>query len=78
MYLKEISQIIYTPGMKDSDRPITVKTYTDHKLIWEGKAKDLQSADIIEASWHVVEIVVDHNDTSATNDYNKGKIIYVI
>lgn len=80
MYLKDLAEIIYTEGTARIDVPITVKTFADdNKVLWRGKAEDLQYWYDIE-KWIVVEVLIDHSIPEEQNlaDYNKGKIITVI
>lgn len=83
MYLKELAKVIYTKGTTDEDRHITVRTENNagcpHKVLWEGKAKELNTMQNI-GGWIVVEVLVDRSIKNETNlpDYNKGKIITVI
>ena len=75
MNLIDLSKILY------KNSRVTVMTYfrvgDARRLLWEGRAADLQNWNRI-GSWIVVEVLVDHNDMSEIADYNKGKIILVI
>lgn len=83
MYLKDLAKVIYTKGTCDENRHITIKTEHSagcpHKVLWEGKAKELSTMQNI-GGWIVVEILVDRNikNEEVLPDYNKGKIITVI
>ena len=62
------------------DVPITVRTFGEvERVLWEGKAKDLQNWDNIKG-WIVVEVLIDKSRPEEKNlpDYNKAKIITVI
>ena len=74
MYLKNLTKIIYP-----SDTPIKIIHLGLNKILWEGKAKDLQYWDKIDG-WIVVEVLVDHDSDPHDRlpDYNKGKIIKVM
>lgn len=72
MYLKKLANIIY------ENSSIIVKPYSTNRILWQGKAKDLKNWSDINRGWYVVEILVDHSDTSEIADYNKRKIITVV
>ena len=78
MYLKDLSKIIYDEGTASENRDIVVKTHSEGKVLWEGKAKDLQSMDNI-GGWLVVEILINEStEKEDIPDYNWGKVITVI
>ena len=78
MYLKDLSKIIYDEGTASENRDIVVKTHSEGKELWKGKAKDLQSMDNI-GGWLVVEVLIDEStEKEDIPDYNWGKIITVI
>lgn len=77
MYLKELSKIIFKEETASEETNIKVKSYSDKRVLWEGKAKDLQNWERID-SWIVVEVLVDFEDKINPMDYNKDKIITVI
>lgn len=77
MFLKDLARIIFADGTASEDTNIKVKTHTDKRILWSGKAKDLQDWEKI-AGWIVVEVLVDFEDETNPAVYNKGKIITVI
>lgn len=78
MFIEKIAKVVYEDGTASEDTPITVKTHKDNRVLWKGKAKELQEWAKNNQGWIVVEILIDMSDTSNTPDYNKGKIIAVI
>ena len=79
MLLEQVANICYAPRTASEDRPITVKTHIDNRVLWSGKAKEL--AEWVKeknCGWIVVEILIDTSDNRIVPDYNKGKIITVI
>lgn len=78
MYLKDLAKFIYTEGTASENTRITVKTHGgDKRVLWTGKAKELQEMKNID-NWIVVEVLIDETDDTSNIDYNKGKIITVI
>lgn len=77
MRLRELSKIIYADGMESESRKIKIISHADKRVLWEGKAKDLQNWERI-GGWIVVEVLIDFEDEINLVDYNKGKIITVI
>lgn len=78
MYLKDLAKFIYVKDTSSQNMKITVQTHGIIKrVLWTGKAKDLQKWDKING-WLVVEVLIDQSDESEPCDYNKGKIIIVI
>lgn len=77
MFLKELSKIIYTEETESENTKIKVLSYADKRILWEGKAKELQNWERI-SGWIAVEVLVDFNDFENPAVYNKSKIITVI
>lgn len=78
MYLKDLSKIIYDEGTASENRDIVVKTHSEGKVLWKGKAKYLQTMSNI-GGWLVVEILINEStEKEGIPDYNWGKIITVI
>lgn len=55
MSLEDISKFIYAPGTASENTCVKVITYSDNRLLWEGKAVELQTWDNING-WLIVEI----------------------
>ena len=80
MFLNKIANIICEKGTSSENTLITVKTYTDKRTLWNGKAKDLKNWAKDNGGWIVVEVLIDtaNKSDSMIPDYNRGKIITVI
>ena len=78
MFIEKIANIIYEKGTESENTNITVKTYNDNRVLWNGKAKELREWTKTNNGWIVVEILIDMADKRNIPDYNKGKVIIVI
>lgn len=78
MLLEKIAKTIYENNTASENTQITVKTHEDNRILWNGKAKELEKWVNENRGWVVVEILIDTSDKRNIPDYNKGKIITVI
>lgn len=78
MFIEKIAKIIYEKDTASENTNIVVKTHNDNRMLWNGKAKDLQKWTKENNGWIVVEILIDDTDKRNIPDYNKGKVITVI
>ena len=79
MFIKDFYRAL-VPGTAGENTRITVITWRDRKILWQGCAKDLVLAGL--DSWGIVEMLIDYSDnknhTASTPAYNYGKILLVI
>ena len=80
MYLNKVADIICEKDTASENTSISVKTHTDKRTLWNGKAKDLKNWTKDNKGWIVVEVLIDtaNKSDSMIPDYNRGKIITVI